>query len=52
MNNRQKESAILTALTLIFLIAIILGTIHEIRTCDGQLVRGLFWWECIVDFKK
>jgi len=34
---------------LVFTILIVLGTIHEIRTCDGKLVKGLFWWECIPD---
>lgn len=28
-------------------LATMIGTYLSWRACDGRLVRGLFWWECI-----
>ena len=42
MNN--KGEIILYLIVLVVLIAILLNTV---TSCDGTLVRGLFWFECI-----
>lgn len=49
---RKNKSFVLSMITLIMIIGIILGTIHEIRTCKGKLLLGVFWWECISDVQK
>ena len=47
--NSETLKHLVTWLLLVSTICIVLGSIHEVRNCDGRLIMGMFWWECIPD---
>lgn len=36
-----------TLFVIVALLASLIGTYLSWRACDGRLVRGLVWWECV-----
>ena len=44
---KYKEEILMT----LFIVAVIAIITNEYLSCDGSLVRGLFWFECISEVK-
>jgi len=50
MNN--KAELVLKVIGVAMFVGIVIGVIAvESNNCDGTLVRGLFWFECVKDVK-